>query len=1186
MLLRVQLLCKSDPTRMKTVLDDISTHHHLAFTQQQGNFTTAGGRAVALDRSHLQEAEALLARCEVPASTLPCIGGDDAALPQLPPLQGGEQPSIQAPGRHDLLEMLNPPDQEDHVNGGPVTRGECAGKVPSTSQTASLCGEADHDGVAAVSSQEMKQSMPRLMTAGGRAVAVDRSHLQEAEALLARCEVPAGTLPCIGGDDAAVPQLPPLQGGEQPSIQAPGRHDLLEMLNPPDQEDHVNGGPVTHGECAGKVPSTSQTASLCGEADHDGVAAVSSQEMKQSMPRLMTAGGRAVAVDRSHLQEAEALLARCEVPAGTLPCIGGDDAAAPQLPPLQGGEQPSIQAPVTHVVCAGRVPSTSQTASLCGEADHDGVAAVSSQEMKQSMPRLMTAGGRAVAVDRSHLQEAEALLARCEVPASTLPCIGGDDAAVPQLPPLQGGEQPSIQAPGRHDVLEMLNPPDQEDHVNGGPVRHGERAGKVPSTSQTASLCGEADHDGVAAVSSQEMKQSMPRLMTAGGRAVAVDRSHLQEAEALLARCEVPAGTLPCIGGDDAAVPQLPPLQGGEQPSIQAPDRHDLLEMLNPPDQEDHVNGGPVTHGERAGKVPSTSQTASLCGEADHDGVAAVSSQEMKQSMPRLMTAGGRAVAVDRSHLQEAEALLARCEVPASTLPCIGGDDAAVPQLPPLQGGEQPSIQAPGRHDLLEMLNPPDQEDHVNGGPVTHGECAGKVPSTSQTASLCGEADHDGVAAVSSQEMKQSMPRLMTAGGRAVAVDRSHLQEAEALLARCEVPAGTLPCIGGDDAAAPQLPPLQGGEQPSIQAPVTHVVCAGRVPSTSQTASLCGEADHDGVAAVSSQEMKQSMPRLMTAGGRAVAVDRSHLQEAEALLARCEVPAGTLPCIGGDDAAVPQLPPLQGGEQPSIQAPGRHDLLEMFNAPDHEGQDERGRVKQLASVLSSGHADDHSVNQDHSRQGRIDVQRDLDACVQGGMQMVFEDGAYQNSRCECISRKRASSIPLGNFYGSRQAVHPGHTFLLGSMLTSVPPEDLEEAWPSTDASLREWITTKASAGTAEALMQQWRRHCAIISPRHDDKWFYTQLAQMALLSAQSAMCTTSSSEFACERVAERVARRARAELSGRRSAIFQISTGLAPADQHLVLMCTAPWLTWLTWLVKPPEALCMCVLQTTLASNS
>ena len=692
---------------------------------------------------------------------------------------------------------------------------------------------------------------------------------------------------------------------------------------------------------------------------------------------------------------------------------------------------------------------------------------------------------------------------------------------------------------------------------------------------------------------------------TAGGRAVAVDRSHLQEAEALLARCEVPAGTLPCIGGDDAAVPQLPPLQGGEQPSIQAPGRHDLLEMLNPPDQEGHENGGPVTHGVCAGKVPSTSQTASLCGEADHDGVAAVSSQEMKQSMPKLMTAGGRAVAVDRSHLQEAEALLARCEVPAGTLPCIGGDDAAVPQLPPLQGGEQPSIQAPGRHDLLEMLNPPDQEGHENGGPVTHGVCAGKVPSTSQTASLCGEADHDGVAAVSSQEMKQSMPRLMTAGGRAVAADRSHLQEAEALLARCEVPAGTLPCIGGDDAAVPQLPPLQGGEQPSIQAPgrhdllemlnppdqeghenggpVTHGVCAGKVPSTSQTASLCGEADHDGVAAVSSQEMKQSMPKLMTAGGRAVAVDRSHLQEAEALLARCEVPAGTLPCIGGDDAAVPQLPPLQGGKQPSIQDPGRHDLLEMFNTPDHEGQDERGRVKQLASVLSSGHADDHSVTQDHSRQGRIHVQRDLDACVQGGMQMVLEDGASQNSRCECISRKRASSIPLGNNCSSRQPVHPGHTFLLGSMLTSVPPEDLEEAWPSTDASLREWITTKASAGTAEALMQQWRRHCAIISPRHDDKWFYTQLAQMALLSAQSAKCTTSSSEFACEQVAERVARRARAELSGRRSAIFQISTGLAPADQHLVLMCTAPWLTWL---VKPCEALCMCVLQTTLPSNS
>ncbi|CAE7566183.1 Brca2 [Symbiodinium natans] len=688
---------------------------------------------------------------------------------------------------------------------------------------------------------------------------------------------------------------------------------------------------------------------------------------------------------------------------------------------------------------------------------------------------FMTASGRAVPVDAQHLNEVRTLLETCEAQASTLSWTGGDDSAVPEQ---------ALQMPiGKH-----LACPTADGHP---PHQAGEHSTDGIGLACKSSAIDDQRHNTAPAAMSQEGKP-LGKFMTAGGRAVAVDTGHLKEAQALLEQCEVQANILPCIDADD--LPILEPATS-QLPS----DKHcvcqgrDLLEILNPP-HDPNQQGNPLG---------------------------------------KLMTAGGRAVAVDTGRLKEAQALLEPCEVQASSLPWTGSEDSAVPEPAALQMPCGKHSACPTTGGLLELLNPP----HQVGRNGTDG--IGLACNTSNV----DDQRHSGAPAAMSQEGKP-LGKFMTAGGRAVAVDTGRLKEAQALLVPCEVQASSLPWTGSEDSAVPEpaalhMPhgkhsacPTTGGLLEMLNPP--HQVGRNSTDGIGLACNTSAVDDqrHSAAPAAMSQEGKP-LGKFMMAGGRAVAVDTGRLMEAQALFEPCEVQASSLPWTGSEDSAVPEPYTASGKALQGWAIEEEQAVAKVQEVSTCTGSLERAQTP-LGSQSAGGVSPSKPA-----------------PC---GIEKLESPCPDRHRKRPCI----LSNSPLLQLAGGLDdpcgnAGVPcfGQRHFSGDMLGSTWREDLELTQPTIDVSLLDWISEEDPPGIAQGFAIP--QVCTENSARYDNRWLRTQLAQLCLLSARATRIISSNSES----ISERLAKRARAEISGRRSAIFQICAGLAPADQHMVLLCTA-----------------------------
>ena len=914
------------------------------------------------------------------------------------------------------------------------------------------------------------------MTASGRAVPVDAQHLNEVRTLLETCEAQASTLSWTGGDDSAVPEQ---------ALQMPiGKH-----LACPTADGHP---PHQAGEHSTDGIGLACKSSAIDDQRHNTAPAAMSQEGKP-LGKFMTAGGRAVAVDTGHLKEAQALLEQCEVQANILPCIDADD--LPILEPATS-QLPSDK----HCVCQGR-----DLLEILNP-PHD------PNQQGNPLGKLMTAGGRAVAVDTGRLKEAQALFEPCEVQASSLPWTGSEDSAVPEPAALQMPCGKHSACPTTGGLLEMLNPPHQV----------GRNGTDGIGLACNTSAVDDQRHSGAPAAMSQEGKP-LGKFMTAGGRAVAVDTGRLKEAQALLEPCEVQASSLPWTGSEDSAVPEPAALQMPCGKHSACPTTGGLLELLNPP----HQVGRNGTDG--IGLACNTSNVD----DQRHSGAPAAMSQEGKP-LGKFMTAGGRAVAVDTGRLKEAQALLEPCEVQASSLPWTGSEDSAVPESAALHMPHGKHSACPTTGGLLDMLNPP----HQVGRNSTDG--IGLACNTSAV----DDQRHSGAPAAMSQE-GEPLGKFMTAGGRAVAVDTGRLKEAQALLVPCEVQASSLPWTGSEDSAVPEpaalhMPhgkhsacPTTGGLLEMLNPP--HQVGRNSTDGIGLACNTSAVDDqrHSAAPAAMSQEGKP-LGKFMMAGGRAVAVDTGRLMEAQALFEPCEVQASSLPWTGSEDSAVPEPYTASGKALQGWAIEEEQAVAKVQEVSTCTGSLERAQTP-LGSQSAGGVSPSKPA-----------------PC---GIEKLESPCPDRHRKRPCI----LSNSPLLQLAGGLDdpcgnAGVPcfGQRHFSGDMLGSTWREDLELTQPTIDVSLLDWISEEDPPGIAQGFAIP--QVCTENSARYDNRWLRTQLAQLCLLSARATRIISSNSES----ISERLAKRARAEISGRRSAIFQICAGLAPADQHMVLLCTAP----------------------------
>ena len=725
----------------------------------------------------------------------------------------------------------------------------------------------------------------------------------------------------------------------------------------------------------------------------------------------------------------------------------------------------------------------------------------------------MTAGGREVSVDRGRLKAAEALLAGCEVQAGSLPCMDAADADAQEdvAAKLLRCEQTS-QTPAGRDLLGILNPPDHSGQESSSKRGF---AYKDFAVDGTGALLATAGHNRAPTEQTQDSNKFMGKFMTAGGQEVSVDRGRLKAAEALLAGCEVQAGSLPCMDVADADAQEdvAAKLLLCEQTS-QTPAGLDSLGILNPPD---HSSQERSSQRGFAYKDFAVDGTGALLATAGHNRAPTEQTQDSNKFMGKFMTAGGQEVSVDRGRLKAAEALLAGCEVQAGSLPCTDAadPDAQEDVAAKLLRCEQTS-QTPAGLDLLGILNPP---DHSGQESSSQRGFAYKDFAVDGTGALLATAGHNRAPTEQTQDSNKFMGKFMTAGGQEVSVDRGRLKAAEALLAGCEVQAGSLPCTDAADADAQEdvaaklllceqtsqtpagldslgilNPPDHSGQERSSQRGFAYKDFA-----VDGTGALLATAGHNRAPTEPTQDSNKFMGKFMTAGGQEVSVDRGRLKAAEALLAGCEVQAGSLPCT---DAADPDA-----HEDVAAERLGS-------GLPEH--------TRQESSCLNSVHA-------------------------------------------QCVP-SQAFLQRWGEFNDEHMApaaeAHSGHSANWDDMPTASTFHEAE-AWPAEDAPHEE-MSQKAPQSLALAIREDWKKALGAELPaRYGDKWLCTQLAQFTLLSARFAKTVDSSTGS----LFKRLVKRAQAELSGRRSAIFQICAGLAPADQHMVLMCTDARLNWQLWII-------------------
>ncbi|CAE7722665.1 Brca2 [Symbiodinium sp. CCMP2456] len=615
------------------------------------------------------------------------------------------------------------------------------------------------------------------------------------------------------------------------------------------------------------------------------------------------------------------------------------------------------------------------------------------------------------------------------------------------------------------------------------------------------------------------------KFVTAGGRAVAVDWRRLKEVEAFFESCETQAHSLPPLCRDSAV---------------------------------------------GADALPVAPTGSSIDDQCISSGAPAIVGQAESEPLGKFMTAGGRAVSMDTVHLQKIQALFDSCETEGSKVSC--GRDRSVGTAPPticfadddVSDPDDPSTQ----HDTSAMLC------RAGGEPVG---------------------------------------KFMTAGGRVVAVDAGHVSKVQRLFQSSEAEAIHLLSNVQDDQVAVQQPVLQlpRAEDQGCQTPdckdllqilnppsLTHTESSLHNGPASNDSTTHGQHNQNGVFAscesvgkfVASEgransatgQLHESLalfqlrePRsrdhsasrdpwqrhqpspdrrdhpghtgevsdaddphvqhdtsamlcraggepvgkFMTAGGRAVSVDAGHVSKVQRLFQSSEAVL-ELPVVGITK------PPPQTAPEGSEQAVG-------------------GKATASQALCSQN----PRVDRENAHSGKLEP---------ASTASLREEAEAEAQSPICRSRRPQDALhfsEVDGFDGHSGMGSIGKRLLANDLLAS-HREDPEEHVPvTTDISLIDWVAGKAPPSIVQGFAEECCAESIKISSRYEDRWLRNHLAQLALLSLRSMAAVSRDLKSICKRLGKR----ARAEIAGRRSAIFQICTGLAPADQHMVLMCTAPW---------------------------
>ena len=848
--------------------------------------------------------------------------------------------------------------------------------------------------------------------------------------------------------------------------------------------------------------------------------------------KFVTAGGRAVAVDWRRLKDAQAFFESCETEAHSLPPLCRDSAVgadALQLP----GEPPG--------------------SSIDDQCMSSGAPVIIGQAESEPLGKFMTAGGRAVSVDTAYLRKIQALFDSCETESSKVSC--GRDDSVGTAPPtsfvdndVSDADDPNAQ----HDTSAMLCP------AGGEPVG---------------------------------------KFMTAGGRAVSVDAGRISKVQHLFQSSEAEAINLLSNVQDDQVAVQQPVLQlpRAEDQGCQTPHCNDLLQILNPPSlthSESSLHIGPAsndstTHGQhnqndvfasceavdkfmtsegradsatgqlheslalfelrepRASRLRSRSRDHSASRarwqrhqpspsrdhpghtgdvsaaddpNAQHDTSAMLCRARCEEPVGKFMTAGGRAVSVDAGRISKVQHLFQSSEAEAINLLSNVQDDQVAVQQPVLQlpRAEDQGCQTPHCNDLLQILNPPS---------LTHSESSLHIGPASNDSTTHGQHNQNDVFASC-----EAVDKFMTSEGRADSAT-GQLHESLALFELREPRASRLRSRSRDHSAS-RAPWQRHQPSPDSRDHPGHTGDASAADDPN--------AQHD-TSAVLCPAGGEPVGKFMTAGGRAVSVDAGRISKVQHLFQSSEAEAINLLSNVQDDQVAVLQPvlqlPLVGMIQPLPQAAS-------------EGSEQAVGGKTTASQALC--SQNPRVDRENAHSGKLEPAST--ASILGEAEAEAQEPAL-SPICRALRVRPQDAVHFSeDGFDGLSGLGSGKRLLANDLLAS-HGEDLEEHVPVTDISLIDWVAGPAPPSIVQGFAEECCAESIRISSRYEDRWLRNHLAQLALLSLRSMDAVSRDLKSICKRLGKR----ARAEIAGRRSAIFQICTGLAPADQHMVLMCTAPW---------------------------
>ncbi|OLP85362.1 hypothetical protein AK812_SmicGene33682 [Symbiodinium microadriaticum] len=629
------------------------------------------------------------------------------------------------------------------------------------------------------------------------------------------------------------------------------------------------------------------------------------------------------------------------------------------------------------------------------------------------------------------------------------------------------------------------------------------------------------------------------KFVTAGGRAVAVDWRRLKDAQAFFESCETEAHSLPplcrdsAVGADALQLPGEPPgssiddqcmssgapviigqaeseplgkfmTAGGRAVSVDTAYLRKIQALFDSCETESSkVSCG---RDDSVGTAPPTSFVDNDVSDADdpnaqHD-TSAMLCPAGGEPVGKFMTAGGRAVSVDAGRISKVQHLFQSSEAEAINLLSNVQDDQVAVQQPVLQlpRAEDQGCQTPHCNDLLQILNPPS---------LTHSESSLHIGPASNDSTTHGQHNQNDVFASC-----EAVDKFMTSEGRADSAT-GQLHESLALFELREPRASRLRSRSRDHSAS-RAPWQRHQPSPDSRDHPGHTGDASAADDPN--------AQHD-TSAVLCPAGGEPVGKFMTAGGRAVSVDAGRISKVQHLFQSSEAEAINLLSNVQDDQVAVQQPvlqlPLVGMIQPLPQAAS-------------EGSEQAVGGKTTASQALC--SQNPRVDRENAHSGKLEPAST--ASILGEAEAEAQEPAL-SPICRALRVRPQDAVHFSeDGFDGLSGLGSGKRLLANDLLAS-HGEDLEEHVPVTDISLIDWVAGPAPPSIVQGFAEECCAESIRISSRYEDRWLRNHLAQLALLSLRSMDAVSRDLKSICKRLGKR----ARAEIAGRRSAIFQICTG-------------------------------------------